>query len=237
MARGAQNTQIMSQQLLMQVAEQLKLPLQQIARHAEYGQLTGEDKLSHIQTASESALLLLDNFSLGLRLNEYRDMIQLEPVSVSSVLYDSGQQLYNLAKMYGVQLELDVAGKFGPVQANRKGLEAALVSLGAAMIESLPAQESTELRLQLATHRSRYGIVAGIYGDGPQVSASSMKRARQLQGSSRQPFNSFSHTTSAGIFVADNILRAMNLRLRSSRHHSWYGFGAVLKPNPQMQLI
>src|SRR5207342_1939555 len=107
--------------------------------------------------------------------------------SVSSVLYDTGQQLDGLAKSYGVELELHVAGRYGTVMAHRQGLQSALVSLGAALIEALPALENPQLRLQLATHRSRYGIVAGLYSQNPKLSNEALQRGRRLQSRSRQP--------------------------------------------------
>jgi len=122
--------------------------------------------------------------------------------------------------------------------AHRQGLQAALVSLGAALIEALPAQGNSapQLKLQLATHRSRYGIVAGVYGDTKQLTNDALQRGRQLQRISRQPLLNLTYTSGAGIFVADAILHAMNLRLKASRHHRLYGLGAVLQPNHQIQL-
>lgn len=228
---------ILSQQLLLSVAEELKLPLLQIARQAEHGQLTDTADLKAIQATADTALKLLDNYALGVRLALELEPLTLESVSVSSVLYDAGQQLDALAKNYGVDLELNIAGKFGPVLAHRQGLQAALVSLGAALIEALPAMEQPQLKLQLATHRSRYGIVAGVYTDTKQLSNEALHKGRALQRHSRQPLLNLSHTSGAGVFVADSILNAMNLRLTASRHHRLYGLGAVLQPNHQLQLV
>ena len=100
------------------------------------------------------------------------------------MLYDTGQQLDALAKSYGVELELNIAGRFGPVLAHRQGLQAALVSLGAALIEALPAQDAPQLKLQLATHRSRYGIVAAYT---PTPSNSAMKRSERPPTPKAQP--------------------------------------------------
>lgn len=228
---------ILSQQLLLAVAEELKLPLMQLARQAEYGRLHGETELSNMQATAETALRLLDNYVLGVRLNLQPQDLQLETVSLSSVLYDAAQQLDGYAKNYGVALELNIAGRFGPVVAHRQGLQAALVSAGAALIEALPALESRQLKLQLATHRCRYGIVAGLYSDSPQLSASALQNGRRLLGSSRQPLTKISHSSGAGIFVADAILRAMDLQLKASRHHRLYGLGTVFKASPQLQLV
>ncbi|HVX23951.1 MAG TPA: hypothetical protein VG992_01250 [Candidatus Saccharimonadales bacterium] len=230
---------IASEQLLLTVAEQLKLPLLQIARQAEQAQLTGET--SHqatIRSTAESALRLLDYYALGIRLHHQAGQLDMEPVSIAAVLYDAGQQLTGLARAYGVDLDLHIAGKFGPVIAHRQGLQAALVSLGAAFIEALPAHESTgQLKLQLATHRCRYGIVAGLYTDDAQLTAAQLRQGRRLLAQSRQPLVGFSPSSGAGIFVADSILQAMQLRLRSSRHHGLFGLGAVLTPTNQLQLV
>ena len=228
----------LSQGLLLSVAEELKLPLLQIARLAEASQLVG---VAHnndiIEATADSALKLIDNYILGVRLSLEPENFGLENVSVSSVLYDAREELSALAKNYGVDLRLNISGKFGPVTANRFGLEAALVSLGAALIEALPALGSNQLSLQLATHKSRYGIVAGVYADTKVLSAEALSAGRRLQHVSRQPLVNLSHSNGAGVFVADTILKAMNLNLTASRHHNWYGIGTVLQPSRQLQLI
>ncbi len=225
---------MLSQELLLTVAEELKLPLLQIARQAELGNPAG---LTSIQTSANTALRLLDNYSLAVRLAMRGNHLDLESVSVASVLYDAGQQLDGLAKSYGVELELGVAGKFGPVRAHRQGLQAALVSLGATLIEALPAQDNCQLKLYMATHRSRYGIVAGLYADTKQLTAVALQKGRRLQNQSRQPLLNLTHTSGAGVFVADTLLKAMDLNLIASRHHRLYGLGTILQPNHQMQLV
>ena len=237
MVRGQAEPSILSQQLLLHVAESLKLPLMQIGRQAEYGLQSGQSDLQTIQSTADSALRLLDNYALGIRLSFESHHLDSESVSVSSVLYDAGQDLDALAKRYGVTLELDIAGRFEPVLAHRQGLQSALVSLGASLIEALPALESPQLTLRLATHRTRYGIVAGLYADTEQLSHAVLSRGRRLHGTSRQPLLNLTHTSGAGVLVADSILRAMRLRLQSSRHHRLYGLGTVLQPAKQLQLV
>jgi hypothetical protein len=182
-------------------------------------------------------LRLLDNYVLGVRLNLEHEALELEPVSVASVLYDTGQQLDSLAKNYGVSLELNIAGRYGPVMAHRQGLQSALVSLGSTLIEALPALESPQLTLHLATHRCRYGIVAGLYADSNHLTADVLRQGRKLYGKARQPIGALTYSAGAGMFVADSIFKAMHLQLQVSRHHRLYGLGAVLRPNYQMQLV
>jgi hypothetical protein len=227
----------LSQELLLSVAEELKNPLMQIARLSELGQLNKEVDLSTIQTTADTALRLIDNYSLGVRLALAPRELNMEPVSVASVLYDTGQQLDSLAKSYGVSLELNVCGRFGTVMAHRQGLQAALTSLGSALIEALPALESPQLKIQLATHRSRYGIVAGLYADSEKLTDAALEKGRKLHGTSRQPFMNLTHTSGAGIYVADTILKAMHLKLHASRHHRLYGLGTVLPANNQLHFV
>lgn len=228
---------VLSQQLLLSVAEQIKLPLLQIARQAEVARLTGKADLATIENTAVTALRLLDNYALSVSLELDGQHFEMEPVSISSVLYDTGQQLDAMAKRYGIELQLSIAGRYAPVMAHRQGLESALVSLGAALIEALPALESPQLKLQLATHRCRYGVVAGLYSDTEQLTAEVLRQGRRLYGRARQPLANLTHTAGAGVFVADAIFKAMHSQLQVSRHHRLYGLGAVLQPNNQMQLI
>ena len=230
---------VLSQQLLLSVAEELKTPLLQIGRQAELAAgAPSTESLEQIQTIADMALRLVDNYVLGARLAlEDNYQLTMEPVSISSVLYDTGQQLHAMAKLYGVELELNVGGKFGPVMAHRQGLQSALVSLGHALIEALPAIGDKHQRLQLAAHRCRYGIVTGVYSDVEQVTTEALRQGKKLNGHARQPLATMTHTAGAGVFVADAILQAMDSELTVSRHHNLYGLGAILRPNPQLQLI
>ena len=229
----------LSQNLLLSITEQLKLPLLSIARQAELaGMMPAGSDFAAIRTTAETALQLLDNYLLGVQLAcQETSFGEAEPVSVSSVLYDAGEQLRPMAAAYGVKLDLHVDGRYGPVMAHRRGLQAALVSLGYALVEALPAAELPQLRLQLSAHRCRYGIVAGLYCDAEQVAAETLKYGRQLYGHARQPLGALSHTSSAGVFVADAILRAMQSQLTVSHHRNLHGLGTVLSLSPQLQLV
>lgn len=230
---------VLSQQLLLSLAEQLKLPFLQIARQAELAELAPKvDTLADIRTAADGALKLLDNYILGVQLaGQPTELFSTEPVSVSSVLYDAGAELLPLARAYDVRVDLKIDGRFGPVMAHRRGLQAALVSLGYALIEALPASDMSQLRLQLSAHRCRYGIVAGVYCDAEHLTAQTLRQGRRLYGQTRQPLTQVSPGSGAGIFVADAILQAMRSQLTTSRHHNLRGLAAVLQPNPQLQLV
>ncbi len=233
------NSPALSHNLLLSITEQMKLPLVQIARQAELAQMGLGSDFSSIRTLAENGIQLIDGYSLGLQLaNMHNYELAPESVSVSSVLYEADQQLRALARLYNVEIELNICGRFEPVLAHKHGLQAAIVGLASALIEALPSQaEGKQTKLQLATHRCRYGIVAGVYADLPNLSSDTLKRGRKLYGNSRQPLVTISHTPGAGIFVADTIFRAMQLKLHISRHHRLYGLGVVLQPSSQLAMI
>jgi hypothetical protein len=136
-----------------------------------------------------------------------------------------------------VKLELNITGKYEPVMAHKRGLESALVSLGSSLIEALGAQDKPKASLQLATHRCRYGIVAGVYASNQDLTTDLLRQGRKLMGSARQPLVNLTYSSGAGIFVADSILKAMSLNLKASRHRHLYGLGAVMKGSKQLQLV
>jgi hypothetical protein len=238
-AGSEQGTAVLSQHLLLALAEQLKMPLLQIARQAELEVLQpSESTIPNIRITADSALKLIDSYVLGVQLaTQESGLFESEPVSISSVLYDAATELAPLAKAYDVQLDLRVDGRFGPVTAHRRGLQAALVSLGYALIEALPALETSQLRLQLSAHRCRYGIVAGLYSDAQQLTTDVLRQGRKLYGRARQPMTSLAPGSAAGIFVADALLQGMESQLMVTKHSKLYGLGAVLQPNPQMRLV
>jgi hypothetical protein len=225
--------------LLASVAEQLKVPLLHIARQAELAAmpdapLNMTDACNFIQQRADAAMRLVDSYLLGLELLGSQMQLELEPVSVASILYDTAHHLSKTAKQYGVSLELHIAGRYGPVMAHPRGLQAALLSLGYACIE---AQPSADRPLKLVTHRSSGGIRLGVYGIADDVRDASLRQGRKLAGRAAQPFVDFSGGPAAGVYVADVIFEAMATRLSVSRHQSLSGLSAVLQPSQQLQLV
>lgn len=232
--------------LFLAMAEELKLPLQFIARQAELqtmhiGAIDSLDLLEglrNIQTSADMSLQLLDSYLLSLRLSlEPATELMLEPVSVSAVLYDTASQLQDVATQYGVTLDLHVHGRYEPVMAHKQALQAALISLGYALIEALPAAGAGKRHVQLATHRTKHGIVAGMYGELDALTPELFQRAKQLQGRARQPMVSAMSGSGAGVFIADALLGAMASRLRVGRFQKLPGFAVTLAASEQLQLV
>jgi K+-sensing histidine kinase KdpD len=222
--------------LLRSIADQLKLPLTAIARQADLGLLTGKASSNDLQTIgthATTALRLVDSYLLGLHLLQDETTLSLEPVSVSSMLTETAHELDDLAKQYGVELELHIGGKYAPVMAHRVGLKSALISLGATMLEN---GHDASHRLTLAVHRTPHGIVTGMYGNYVGLNAQRWRKALALQGTAAQPLKVFGGN-GAGLFVAETILQAMSTRLRVGKHLNQQGLATTLQSSQQLSIV
>jgi hypothetical protein len=224
------------ERMLRALAEQLKLPLLQIARTAEFAHETGDLRsLQNISYIAETALGLVDGFLLGSERGA-QDIFQLEPVSVASVMNDTAHKLAPLAKQNDVDIELSLHGKYGPVMAHQESLESALMLLGYSMIEARTT-ESNRHRVVLAAHKSVHGLVAGVFDNQPGLSADMFRRGKALYGTARQAMPSASASSGASILVADTLFKAMEAPLHVARHNKFTGLAATLHPSAQMSIV
>ena len=223
------------ERLLRALAEQLKIPLIQIARQAELA----NDKpdvttLGSISYTADMALRLIDSYLLSVQLQALPSL-ELEPVSVSAVLQDTAHSLNKLAKQYDCNLEVHLKGKYQPVMAHYQTLEAAYASLGYAFIES--ASAAAGQTIVLGAHTSPNGLVAGVYANRPGITADALRRGLALYGTARQGMPTLSSSSSAGVFVAHSLLSTIEAPLHSSRHNKLSGLAATLLPSRQLALV
>ncbi|HTE21680.1 MAG TPA: hypothetical protein VK674_01420 [Candidatus Limnocylindria bacterium] len=224
------------ERLLRALAEELKLPLLQIARASELAQQQGDTQvLSSITRIAETALRLVDGFLLSTDLIT-REMSRLEPVPVASVLYDTARKLEPLARQNNCDIELSLHGRYGPAMAHRESLETALMLLGYSMIEARTPERQRH-RILLAAHKSTHGLVVGVFDNQPGLSADMFRRGRALYGSARQALPTVSASSGAGVFVADALLKAMEAPLRIARHDKLAGLATTLYLSQQVQLV
>jgi hypothetical protein len=178
----------------------------------------------------------VESYSLSLRVHGKLTSLALEPVTISSLLYDTAELLAPFASRYGVRLELDTGPRVQPVLADRAVLMSAFESLGQVFI-SAQAEAGDRTPVHLSAHRSRYGVVAGLYSGSVQLGTESLRRARQIHGTARQPLQQMVSGSAAGVFVADSLLQALESRLHVARYHNMAGLAATLHPSKQLQLV
>jgi hypothetical protein len=228
------------EQLFLSLAEQMARPFLQMAQLAELGvagdPVMAAERLRMVQAVADSSLLLVESYALSLRVHGRITPLQLEPVTVSSLLYDTAHDLHSFAKQYGVELELETGPRMQPIMADRSVLQAAMTSLGQVFVLAESEAEEPAV-VRLAAHRSRYGVVAGMYGQSPQLGADSLRRAHALRGQARQPMHRLVSGPATGVFVADSLLQTLAARLHVARYRSLSGLAATLKPSQQLQLV
>lgn len=226
--------------LLRSIAEQLKMPLMYLARQAELGgQLhTATDPIFRtMQSNADTALRLVDSYLLGLDLSIAQTSLELEPVPIAAALYDVAHDLTPIARQRNTDIELVIAGKYGQVMAHSAGLRAALYGLGFVLSEVVHPQRARNT-LRIAAHRTRGGIVAGLYIDGAESLQTTLGATHFTQNTFKhQPFVNLTAGTGAGVFVADVIFDAMHAKLRAGRFQNRHGLAATLQPSHQLQLV
>src|SRR6266513_1692419 len=86
-------------ELLVSVAEQLRIPLTTIARQAELGEITGKGPACPdiLKAQTGAALALIDSYLLGVRLMDDRSSLALEPLSIASTLHEIAQELHGFS--------------------------------------------------------------------------------------------------------------------------------------------
>jgi hypothetical protein len=227
------------ERLFLSLTEQMSRPLLQVAQLAELAAddpETAAELWQQVQAIAQSSLQLVESYALSLRVHGKVTPLELEPVTISSLLYDTAGVLAPFARQYGVELELDPGLRMQPIMADRTVLQSAMVSLGQVFVLA-QAQSDDRATVHLNAHRGRYGIVAGLYGCSAQLGADSLRRARALQGKARQPLQRLVSGPAAGVFVADSLLHTLAARLHVAKYHSLTGLATTLQPSQQLQLI
>jgi len=228
------------ERLFLCLVEQLARPFLQVARLSELAgtddPLMAAEHWQLVQAIANSSLQLVESYALSLRLHGSVTALNLEPVTVSSLLYDTAQALQPYARQYAIGLELETGPKMQPVLADRSVLQSALTALGQVFVLS-QAETEERVPVRLAAHRSRYGVVAGLYGQAPGLGADSLRRAQQLAGKARQPLQRLVSGPAAGVFVADSLLQTLSAKLHVARYRNLTGLATTLQPSQQLQLI
>lgn len=227
------------QRLFFALTEQMKLPFLQIARASELVSITGDiTRLSMIEKVADNALQLLDSYLLSTRLSAAGDALVLEPVSLSATLDDIAHKMEKIAHDNRCDLELHIAGRYGPIMAHPAGLQAALLNLGKVFIDVQNERTHTKRPvITLAAHRTSKGIVAGMFSDVEGLNIDMFKRAHKMYGSARQPLAQLTAQNGAGVFVADSLLVSMSSGLRVARHNKLTGLAATFAPSQQLALV
>lgn len=219
------------------LAEQVKLPFLQVSQAAELISLDSLNIAKNQQTIQEvsaAAIQLIDGFLLQVRMQQ-ESRLDLESVSVSSVMYDTADLLSSYAKLHDCEIRLEVSGRFGPVMSHALGLRSALANIGYSIIDA--AEVGKRQTITLGVRKNTGGIMAGVYSDSIDISSALLKQAREMKGQAHQPISGLASGSAAGIFVADSLMTNLGATLKVSKLRGMAGLGASFLPSRQLSLV
>jgi len=226
--------------LFTTLAEQVKLPFVTVKHAAELLRAHPnteelERLLQTIALTSSSALRLIDSYLLSVSL-QAEPRLPLEPVSLSSVMYDAAHSLDAYAKAHDCEIDLRLAGKFGPVMARREVVQSALESLGYSFIDAA-SRPDVHTKVTLAVRRTAGGTSTGVYSEISKLNSGLLKQAKVLKGIARQPLGDFSAGSGAGVFVADALFDFLDSSVRVAKFQGLFGLAANLTPSNQLSFV
>ncbi len=232
MIEGDRSNYHAADQLLIALAEQLKMPLLQIARLAETNHTAS---LPHISVISEHALRLVDAYVQAQTLLQTE--LILEPVTTGAVLYDVAHELQAYADHHDVTIELDQKGTAVPVLAHRKTLKTLLTLVASSLIESAGDSTNSYKRLVLGTHRVSRGTVIGAFSADAEVTQRALRLTRELQLDTSHAVSALGMTGATALAIADQLSGQLAAPLKAYRHRNLMGVGGLLLPSRQLQLV
>lgn len=189
-----------------------------------------------VHDISQASLQLLRGYNLTLRLQQGMQQPVLVPLATSAILHETARLLEPYARQLGVDLELDVSSRLEPVLVDRVVLQTALLNLGQVFV-SAHSETERPVPVRLAAHKTRYGIVVGLYGEGIEVNNAMLRRARHLYGRAFQPYTKLVSGPASGVFVADGLLSSVSAKLHAARYRNATGLAVTLPICRQMRLV
>lgn len=228
------------EKLFVSLAEGVSHTMLQLARLSEAAKFLPPrrrpEQWRTVHDISSASLQLLEGYTHLLRLHGGTAEPHLEPVAITSLLHDTVHILAPYAKQHEIEIMLDMPSRLEPVVSDRAILQSALLSLGQVFI-SAQAETDEPGVLRLGAHRGRAGIITGWYGQGYELTAWALRRARRLHGAVHQPFHELTSGAASGVFVADGLLEAVSSGLHVARYHKVQGLAATLPMCRQLQLV
>ena len=230
--------------LLLALSDDLALPFLQVkssievAGNENYSGATMLEQAKNIHLSSEAGLLLVEAYRMLLKSDQIL-LEAFEPVAIGAVLEEVAHRLSDYAKEYGVQIQVDVQGRFAPILAHTASLELAIEVLSASIIRAQASQNSGKAaRIVLGAHKSSEGLLAaGVFSDVRGLSDKSLRAARSLLGRAHQPLPHVPPGSASGILVADMLCESLWQPLRKSAHRSMDGLATNLPISKQLEFI
>ncbi len=222
--------------LLRAIAHDLRLPLLQIKSKLELlDQSAQAADVKDLTYLTSSGLRQVEAYLKSFMLQE--EELPLVPVAIGAILEDVAQDVTPYARQYATKLEVRHDYR-KPVLAHIPTMKLAFTCLAESLVRMQASQVASDnYRLTLGAHRLSGHMATGIYGTIDGLSNQLLRSARRLAGRAPQPLPAAAEGISGGILIADSLLAALGLRLRSSQHFGHQGLAVNLQTTTQMSLL
>lgn len=227
---------------LLAAAHELKTPLAIVGYMTSAlrsSDLTPEQRqqyLDRIIVSTERMSRLVENFTQAYRLGDSKqaELFGLEPVNIAHTAEDVITELAPLAKQLDRKIELRVSARLPLAVANHQLLSNVLMNLCDNALKHAP--EGSPVRIKLS--QSGDNIRSLVSDEGAEVSRQELQRLRGSFGLELQPLSGRPHSSGLGLYIANQLTRAMGGRLGSICHHkSGATFFVDLQRSYQTSLI
>ena len=191
--------------------------------------------LREIQLLSKHALVTLDYALFAV--DALQTELPLTSVSTAAAAQDVAQDLWQISKSYGIELELDITKRLEPVYANEAALKGALFGLVSSLIISQKPSDK-KLRFIIAAQQTAPKTQRlGVYSPDGVISANAVKQARRLSGTARSAAPSELHNSGLGLVVSDQLTQAFGSELQRFTHRKQKGIGFYLPMSAQLSFL
>lgn len=229
--------------LLIALSDDLTLPLLQIRSgleiidNAKLGR-SAQEQIKLMAMSADTGLHLAEAYRLVLQSDKLLDL-PLEPIAIGAILDEIAHRLTPYAKEYSTEIHIDVQGRLNPILAHQPSLAAALQCLSTSLIRAQAGQtQRQDYHLLLGAHRSANNTVAtGVFSNVQGLSDRTLRAARSLSGSARQPLPVLPAGAASGILIADMLCSALWQPLRAAAHRNMPGLAVGIPASKQLQII
>lgn len=230
MVAEQKNVTLQSDRYERSLALQLQQTLLQIS---QYAQIDVQNTVS-IDVLARRALDMVDCY-LASSIQSNQLALELETISLGSVMQDVLHHLTPTARQYGCQLQLKTSGSKQLVSADKKLSKAVFVALGHSFIEQA-GMAGNNGEVIFALRGNSQEQTAGVFTANTQVSARSLRQLRKLSGNAQKQCSAMAGT-GTGIVLADRLLARMDKQLFTTRFQKASGMAVSFAKSQQLQLV
>lgn len=223
-----QTPDFINDSLLDSIVEQLRSPLLTIKLMVEAGDI------SQLGFITSSSIQLLDDIAYVRELIKANTRLDLSPINIAALSDDIAHSLSPLARAKNIIIQpVSLCGR--PVLTHRYTLLRAYENMVKGILSMSRGEEASTV--VLSTSNQRGEVRFGAYSSEVSLSSRDLHQMRKLFGASRRPASLVSTSPVTELYIADKLLSALGLKLRTAISSRQHGFATSLTPSSQLTFL